>query len=70
MNGITKTLKRRKIEKDLEKANQQTEYVHVLLGKCKRHQGPFLCVEELENCLSNIKDEKEQKRVLQEEILY
>ena len=54
----------------MEKSNQQTEYVHVLLGKCKRHEGPFLCVEELENYLNNIKDEKEQKRVLQEEILY
>ena len=31
---------------------------------------PFLWVEELENCLNNIKDEKEQKRVLREEILY
>ena len=31
---------------------------------------PILWVEELENCLNNIKDEKEQKRVLREEILY
>ena len=65
-----KHLKEVKIKNDLEKANQHTEYVHVLLGKCKKHQGPFLWVEELENCLNNIKDEKEQKRVFREEILY
>ena len=35
-------LKEEKIKNDLEKANQHTEYVHVVVGKCKKHQGPFL----------------------------
>ena len=31
-----KHLKEEKIKNDLEKANQHTEYVHVLLEKCKK----------------------------------
>ena len=31
-----KHLKEEKIKNDLEKANQHIEYVHVLLGKCKK----------------------------------
>ena len=33
---LQKHLKEEKIKGDLEKANQHTEYVHVLLGKCKK----------------------------------
>ena len=59
MGGIKKHFKEEKILKNLEKANQHAEYVDVLLRNCKKHQGPFLCLEELKNFLNNIKDEKE-----------
>ena len=59
-----------KLKRVAEKANQHLLYVQSLLAKCKKHGGPFISAEEVDQCLNCIKDEIEKKRILCVEILY
>ena len=59
-----------RLKKDAEKTTYQFEYVNSLLTKCKEHGGPFVSTEEIEQCLHNIDDDIEKKRILRVEILY
>ena len=59
-----------KLKRDAEKANHHLLYVQNLLAKCKKHEGPFISAEEVDQCLKGIKDEIEKKRILRVEILY
>ena len=59
-----------KLKRDAENANHLLLYVQSLLAKCKKHGGPFISAEEVDQCLKDIKDEIEKKRILRVEILY
>ena len=63
-------LHEQKLKKDAEKATHQFEYVNSRLTRCKKHGGPFASTEEVEQCLHNIVDDIEKKRILCVEILY
>ena len=63
-------LHEKKLKKDTEKATHQFEYENSLLTRCKKHGGPFASTEKVEQCLHNIIDVIEKKRILRVEILY
>ena len=59
-----------KLKNDAKKATHQMEYTNSLLAKCKVHGGPFVCADEVDNCLKLANSEIEKKKILRVEILY
>ena len=65
-----KVLTKDKIKKDCNDALIATEYVHILLKKCKTWGGPLTDVTELERIVVQSDDDQNLKSILRSEIAY
>lgn len=63
-------LTKEKIAKRKDKALHRGNYIHTLLSKCKDHGGPFVTIDELEQCLMKEYTDDELRRILRREILF
>ena len=58
-----------KLAEKWAKAVRKDDRMNDILRICKEHGGPFTSVEEIEKALKNTKDDKEQKKMLRNELL-
>ncbi|KAK6179055.1 hypothetical protein SNE40_011501 [Patella caerulea] len=65
-----KLLNIEKLKKDCNAALKATEYIHILLKKCKTWGGPITDVNELEKIIQNADDKQSLKSILKSEISY
>ena len=54
----------------MEKGRREGEFHHIVLCKCKLHDGPLTSVNELQTFLKTQKENKEKKKLLQVKIQY